>query len=187
MLAEPILENPRLEREYPPKFNTDTQNYSQNWNIPMFNRKYIFNPGPFSIAMLDYRNVHVPKHHFGNPGYLCSTTKLPSVSTSPKKQRRFTKFDAGCSEKRSYGKLEICKLAMAWRRSEWSLFVNGLTRDPTQRWIKRIFFGGRVQVPIIFASCLPNHSRFPYLYRAPWSMAISRTPPCGPRQRLFVQ
>ncbi len=23
----------------------------------MFNRKYIFNPGPFSIAMLDYRSV----------------------------------------------------------------------------------------------------------------------------------
>ena len=27
------------------------------WNIPIFNRKYIFNPGPFSIAMLDYRSV----------------------------------------------------------------------------------------------------------------------------------
>ena len=22
------------------------------WNIPIFNRKYIFNPGPFSVAML---------------------------------------------------------------------------------------------------------------------------------------
>ena len=27
------------------------------WNILMINRKYIFNPGPFSIAMLDYRSV----------------------------------------------------------------------------------------------------------------------------------
>ena len=27
------------------------------WNITIFNRKYIFNPGPFSIAMLDYRSV----------------------------------------------------------------------------------------------------------------------------------
>ena len=27
------------------------------WNISIFNRKYIFNPGPFSIAMLDYRSV----------------------------------------------------------------------------------------------------------------------------------
>ncbi len=28
------------------------------WNIPIFNRKYIFNPGPFSIAMLDYPRVY---------------------------------------------------------------------------------------------------------------------------------
>ena len=27
------------------------------WNIPVFNRKYIFNPGPFLIAMLVYRSV----------------------------------------------------------------------------------------------------------------------------------
>ena len=26
-------------------------------NIPMFNRKYIFNPGPFSIAMLVYQSI----------------------------------------------------------------------------------------------------------------------------------
>ena len=25
--------------------------------LTIFNRKYIFNPGPFSIAMLDYRSV----------------------------------------------------------------------------------------------------------------------------------
>ena len=25
----------------------------------MFNKNYIFNPGPFSIAMLDYRSVHI--------------------------------------------------------------------------------------------------------------------------------
>ena len=29
------------------------------WNIPMFNRKYIFIPGPFFIAMLVYRSVSV--------------------------------------------------------------------------------------------------------------------------------
>ena len=27
------------------------------WNIPVFNRKYSFIQGPFSIAMLDYRSV----------------------------------------------------------------------------------------------------------------------------------
>ena len=27
------------------------------WNITIFNRKYIFHSGPFSIAMLDYRSV----------------------------------------------------------------------------------------------------------------------------------
>ena len=29
----------------------------QQWNVPRFDRKYISNPGPFSIAMLDYRSV----------------------------------------------------------------------------------------------------------------------------------
>ena len=29
----------------------------QPWKIPIFNRKYIFNPGPFFIAMLVYRRV----------------------------------------------------------------------------------------------------------------------------------
>ena len=29
------------------------------WNIPMFNRKNIFNPGPFSIDMLVYRSVNI--------------------------------------------------------------------------------------------------------------------------------
>ena len=27
------------------------------WNIPMLNRKYIFNPGPFFIALLVYQSV----------------------------------------------------------------------------------------------------------------------------------
>ena len=27
------------------------------WNIPIFNRKYIVNPGPFSIAMLVCQSV----------------------------------------------------------------------------------------------------------------------------------
>ncbi len=31
----------------------------KQWNIPILNRKYIFNPGPFSIAMLDYLSVNV--------------------------------------------------------------------------------------------------------------------------------
>ena len=39
------------------------------WNIPIFNRKYIFNPGPFSIAMLDYRSVSVTGG-YGNWKYL---------------------------------------------------------------------------------------------------------------------
>ena len=29
------------------------------WNIPMFSRKYIFHPGPFSIAMLSFGSVHL--------------------------------------------------------------------------------------------------------------------------------
>ena len=34
---------------------------------PHFNRKYIFNPGPFSIAILDYRSVNFKiKHVFLN-------------------------------------------------------------------------------------------------------------------------
>jgi len=28
------------------------------WNIPVFNWKYIFNPGPFSLAMLVYQSVN---------------------------------------------------------------------------------------------------------------------------------
>ena len=32
----------------------------------MFNRKYIFNPGPFSIAMLDYRIVTFSELHQKN-------------------------------------------------------------------------------------------------------------------------
>ena len=32
---------------------------TEQWNIPMFNRKYIFNPGPFSIAMLVYQSVYL--------------------------------------------------------------------------------------------------------------------------------
>ena len=31
--------------------------YIAGWNIPMFNSKYIFNPGPFSFAVLVYRRV----------------------------------------------------------------------------------------------------------------------------------
>ena len=35
------------------------------WNITIFNRKYIFNPGPFSIAMLVYRSVNDLEFHDG--------------------------------------------------------------------------------------------------------------------------
>ena len=41
-------------------------------DIPMFNRTYIFNPGPFSIAMLGYRSVskiqteQIPSERFFN-------------------------------------------------------------------------------------------------------------------------
>ena len=36
---------------------------TEQWNITIFNRKYIFNPGSFSIAMLVYQsvNLHVKK------------------------------------------------------------------------------------------------------------------------------
>ena len=39
-------------------------NYHSNGIVPIFNRKYIFNPGPFSIAILDYRSVNFLRRFF---------------------------------------------------------------------------------------------------------------------------
>ncbi len=43
------------------------------WKVPMCNREYIFNPGPFYIAMLVYQRVRLKTH-----GY---TILLPFLST----------------------------------------------------------------------------------------------------------
>ena len=88
------------------------------WNMSIFNREYIFNPGPFSIAMLVYQRVGLNSTHDPQKSpffFFFGPTLLPCRALSFRRSGR--SCVVGCpSARRPFG-VPTPRMPCSWQRT----------------------------------------------------------------------